>query len=77
MKKILLLAIEGLLLGIFTVLMTEQIMRLVIPAETLNTYHIPSGLNFFGAVELVIIYIVATIIIGKVVEVLSTKTKEL
>ncbi|MEI6478307.1 MAG: hypothetical protein WCO52_04975 [bacterium] len=71
MKSVIKFAIEGLALGAFTVAMLIEIMRLLIPAATLDTYKIPNGINTVGAVELIAIYVVVTVVVGMAVEYLA------
>ena len=71
MKNVIKLGFEGFLLGIFTVIMTVQIMRLVIPKERLDTYTVPHGMNGSGVIEVVVMYIIATIILGSLVKAIS------
>jgi len=76
MKNALKFGVLGLILGVSIVFMIVQIMRFIIPADTLNTYTLPTHINSTGAVELVIVYMVATILIGSILELLFTNKRK-
>ena len=65
-------AIEGLILGIFTVVMIFMVMRLALPDSFLKTcsQQIPN-LDFNGVASVLIVYVVVTILIGTAIEFLA------